>query len=70
MGLVRFPNTLVPYTGRKDVETECADNAHVNSSSLTVFCNSGGSWSGEIPRCECDTGYREKTVSGRRICEG
>ncbi|CAI8021100.1 hypothetical protein GBAR_LOCUS12555, partial [Geodia barretti] len=52
------------------VTTQCADNAHVrNGFSLSVRCSSSGSWTGTTPQCECDTGYRAVTVSGRQICQ-
>ena len=69
-GLVRYPTTLPPVSGSVTVTTQCADNAHKTSSSLTALCTSSGSWSGATPQCQCDTGYREVTVSGRLICQG
>ncbi|CAI8007483.1 hypothetical protein GBAR_LOCUS5223, partial [Geodia barretti] len=70
VGLVRYPTTLAPASGSAAVTTQCADNAHVRTgSSLSVRCSSSGSWSGTTPQCECDTGYRAVTVSGRQICQ-
>ena len=70
VGLVRYPTTLAPASGSVTVTTQCADNAHVRSgSSLSVRCNSSGSWSGTTPICECDAGYRAVSVSGRQICQ-
>ena len=68
-GLVRYPTTLAPDTGSVNVTTQCADNAHRTSSSLSVSCTSSGSWSGTIPQCQCDTGYRAVAVNGRQICQ-
>ena len=70
VGLVRYNTTLAPASGSVTVTTQCADNAHVkNGFSLIVTCTSTGSWSGTTPQCECDTGYRAVTVSGRQICQ-
>ena len=70
VGLVRYPTTLAPASGSVTVTTQCADNAHFRSgSSLSVRCTSSGSWSGTTPVCECDTGYRAVSVSGRQICQ-
>ena len=69
-GIVHYPTTLAPVSGSVPVTTQCADNAHRTSSSLTVLCTSSGSWSGATPQCQCNTGYREVTVSGRHICQG
>ncbi|CAI8007479.1 hypothetical protein GBAR_LOCUS5223, partial [Geodia barretti] len=70
VGLVRYPTTLAPASGSVTVTTQCADNAHVRTGfSLSVRCSSSGSWSGTTPQCECDTGYRAVTVSGRQICQ-
>ena len=70
VGLVRYPTTIAPVSGSLTVTTQCADNAHRTSSSLSVSCTSSGSWSGTTPQCQCDTGYRAVTVSGRQICKG
>ncbi|CAI8021101.1 hypothetical protein GBAR_LOCUS12555, partial [Geodia barretti] len=70
IGLVRYPTTLAPASGSAAVTTQCADNAHVRTGfSLSVRCSSSGSWTGTTPQCECDTGYRAVTVSGRQICQ-
>ena len=70
VGLVRYPTALAPVSGSVNVTTQCADNAHRTSSSLNVSCTSSGNWSGTTPQCQCDTGYRAVTVSGRQICQG
>ena len=70
IGLVHYPTTIAPASGSVTVTTQCADNAHRTSSSLSVSCTSSGSWSGTTPQCQCDTGYRAVTVSGRQICKG
>ncbi|CAI8015985.1 hypothetical protein GBAR_LOCUS9864, partial [Geodia barretti] len=70
VGLVRYPTTLAPASGSVTVSTQCADNAHVRTGfSLNVRCSSSGGWTGTTPQCECDTGYRAVTVSGRKICQ-
>ena len=69
-GLVRYPTTLAPASGTVSVTTQCADNAHRTSSSLSVTCSSSGNWGGQIPQCQCDSGYQTATVNGRQICQG
>ena len=70
VGLVRYPTTLAPASGSVTVTTQCADNAHIRTGfSLSVRCSSTSSWTGTTPQCECDTGYRAVTVSGRQICQ-
>ena len=69
-GLVRYPTTLAPASGTQSVTTQCADNAHRTSSSLSVTCNSSGIWGGQTPQCQCDSGYQTVTVNGRQICRG
>ena len=68
-GLVRYPPTMAPISGSVTVTAQCADNAHMTSSSLSVMCTSDGSWS-EVPQCQCDTGYHAVAVSGRQLCRG
>ena len=71
VGLVLYSATLAPATGSVTATAQCADNAHLQAgSSLTVTCSSTGSWSGQTPVCECDTGYEAATVSGVQICQG
>ena len=49
----------------------CADNAHADSStSLSVRCTSSGTWSGPIPQCDCDNGYRKEEDIDRELCKG
>jgi hypothetical protein len=69
VGLVRYPTTLAPVSGTGSVTTQCADNAHTTSSSLSVTCNSSGIWGGQTPQCQCDSGYQTATVNGRQICQ-
>ena len=70
VGLVRYPATLAPDVGTDDVITQCTENAHETSASLTVACTDSGAWSGGTPVCECDTGYVSTTVDGVEICQG
>ena len=70
MGLVRYPTTLAPASGTVSVTTQCADNAQRTSSSLSVTCDSSGNWGGQIPQCQCDSGYQTATENGRQICQG
>ena len=69
VGLVRYPTTLAPASGTLSVTTQCADNAHRTSSSLSVTCSSSGIWGGQTPQCQCDSGYQTTTVNGREICQ-
>ena len=71
-GLVYFPTVSAPVSGSVTVTTECADNAHVSpGSSLSVRCNSNGSWSGVTPQCHCDDGHFVTTGDdGRDTCQG
>ena len=69
IGLVHYPTTIAPASGSVTITTQCADNAHRTSSSLSVSCTSSGNWSGTTPQCQCDTGYRAVTVGGRQICQ-
>ena len=67
MGLVLYPTTDAPASS---VTAQCADNAHLQAgSSLTVTCSSTGSWTGQTPVCECDSGYEAATVSGVQLCQ-
>ena len=69
--LAHFPTTLAPISGSKPVTTRCADNAHTRTgSSLDVTCSSDGTWSVQIPQCDCDTGYRKISENGRKKCKG
>ena len=70
MGLVRYPTTLAPASGTQFVTTQCADNAHRTSSSLSVSCDSNGNWGSQSPRCQCNSGYQTTTENGRQICQG
>ena len=40
VGLVHYPTILAPVSGSVDVTTQCADNAHRTSSSMSVICTS------------------------------
>ena len=68
-GLVRYPARLVPARGSVSVLTECADNAHRTSDSMTVRCASDGTWSSHTPQCACDSGYHAVNNTGRHICQ-
>ena len=71
IGLVHYPTTRTPVSGSVTVTTQCADNAHIlDTASHNVTCESDGSWSGQIPQCECDFKYYEAMVNGRHICHG
>ena len=71
VGLVHYPTTLAPVSGSVDITTQCADNAHRTSSSMSVICTSSGVWSGQEPLCECHEGYHEITnEDGRLFCQG
>ena len=67
VGLVLYPTTLAPDTGRMPVTTQCADNSHLQAGSNPIVrCTSTGSWAGQTPVCECDTGYE---AAGEQICQ-
>ena len=68
-GLVRYPTTVAPASGTLSVTTQCADNAHRTSSSLSVTCSSSGIWGGRTPQCQCDSGYQIVTENGRQTCQ-
>ena len=71
-GLVHYPTTQALRVESKSVLARCADNAHlVGSVSLHVICTPSGTWSSEIPQCECDDGYGKfYTVDNRQFCRG
>ena len=71
-GLVRYPTTLAPVSGSVTVTTQCADDAHITSgSSLSVRCESDGTWSATNVLCECDEGYEVgNNDNGRETCQG
>ena len=69
-GLVLYSATLAPATGSVTATAQCADNAHLQAgSSLTVTCSSTGSWTGQTPVCECDTGYEANNGNGGQLCQ-
>ena len=59
MGLVYYPATGAPESGTINVVTECVKSAKQTSTSMTVTCDSTGSWGDENPQCQC----REGTMS-------
>ena len=68
--LVHYPCTTAPDTGSVTDTAQCADNAHLQAgSSLTVTCSPTGSWTGQTPVCECDTGYVANNGNGGQICQ-
>ena len=71
-GLVRYPTTLASDSGSVPATARCADNAHVSAgSSLSVSCDSDGTWSAENAVCECDEGYEVvKNENGGEVCQG
>ena len=69
VGLVHYPTKIAPASGSVTVITQCANNAHRISSSMSVSCTSSGSWCGATPQCECDIGYHAVTVDERQICQ-
>ena len=54
-GLVLYPETPAPVSGSLNVQFTCVDNAE--SESDTVTCYHNGTWSAEVPVCECNVGY-------------
>ena len=71
-GLVVYPTTLASDSGSVTATARCADNAHVSAgSSLSVSCDSDGTWSAENAVCECDEGYEVvKNENGGEVCQG
>ena len=70
MGLVRYPAIIAPVSGSRTVATtQCADHAQRICPTLTVWCNSDGSWTGN-PQCQCYSGFQSITVDGREVCIG
>ena len=71
-GLVVYPTTLASDSGSVPATALCADNAHVSAgSSLSVSCDSDGTWSTENAVCECDEGYEVvKNENGGEMCQG
>ena len=58
VGLVLYPETPAPAFGSVDVQFTCVDNAYIpKSESDTVRCYYNGTWSTEVPVCECNVGY-------------
>ena len=70
VGLVRYPTTLAPDSGLVYIHTDCADNAHRISSTLSVTCSFRGHWGGAVPECQCDSGYQIAVAHGRQVCQG
>ena len=57
-GLVLYPETPAPESGSVNVNFSCVDNAHISEiESDTVSCYHNGTWSTDIPVCECNVGY-------------
>ena len=57
-GLVLYPETPAPVSGSVNVQFTCVDNAYIPESvSDIVTCYHNGTWSTDIPVCECNVGY-------------
>ena len=71
-GLVHYPTTPAPVNGMVTVTSQCADNAHSDSSTMRVSCDSNGIWSNHTtPECHCNDGYRILDITGETpLCEG
>ena len=70
MGLVLYPETPAPVFGSVNVQFTCVDNAYIpESESNTVTCYHNGTWSTEVPVCECNVGYEntETNCGGKSI---
>ena len=70
VGLVLYPETLAPESGSVNVQLTCVDNAYIpESESDTVTCYHNGTWSTEVPVCECNVGYENMgtNCSGKSI---
>ena len=72
VGLVVYPNVVIGYRTSVTVTAQCVENAQRISSSLNVTCTQGGRWSqsGELPQCQCDTGYAVVTFMEKDMCLG
>ena len=70
-GLVLYPETPAPVSGSVNVQFTCVDNAHISETeSDTVTCHSNATWSTDIPPCECNLGYENKTENDVPKCFG
>ena len=57
-GLVLYPETPTPVSGSVNVQFTCVDNAYIlESENDTITCYNNGTWSTDIPVCECNVGY-------------
>ena len=60
VGLVLYPETPAPEPGSVNVQFTCVDNAYIPVSEKdTVTCYHNGTWSTDIPVCECNAGYED-----------
>ena len=69
-GLVLYPEIPAPEPGSVNVQFTCVDNAYIpESESDTVTCYHNGTWSTEVPVCECNVGYENMgtNCSGKSI---
>ena len=71
VGLVLYPEVPAKVSGSVNVKLTCVDNASIpESESDTVTCSSDGKWSSNIPLCECDLGYENRTENMVPRCVG
>ena len=67
VGLILYPETPAPVSGSVNVQFTCVDNAYIpKSESDTVTCYHNGTWSTEVPVCECNVGYENTGTN----CDG
>ena len=58
VGLVLYPEIPAPESGSVNVQFTCVDNSYIPmSESDTITCYHNGTWSTEVPVCECNVGY-------------
>ena len=71
VGLVEYDETPAPDSGSVNVNFSCVENANIlESVSKTVTCHSNATWSTDIPTCECNLGYENRTENEVPKCVG
>ena len=66
-GLVIYPDAPAPVVNPVNINIRCVDNATFVGSD-EVSCHKDGTWSAEIPECQCNLGFENTTVETK--CTG